>query len=259
MFRNLYLVLLFIIINILSSFAEINLSEYKSTPLDTITLNSFISSSKPAIVYYYTKTADEYLEENNEVAFGVLDIDKELKIRSSYSIETPSVVYYKKGKEVSELQGVKTKKSLEKFIEDPLTVPEPFAGPGSWSDIESQVAHLSNRNYTSFISNNKDVLAMFFTPQCGHCKRAKPAYGEASVSVVKKNVGRLAAVDCSINKKVCDILNIESYPTFIYFKDGKKVDAYKGGRAKDDFINFLSEKSKESPTVKLNKKSKKEL
>ncbi|EAL73429.1 hypothetical protein DDB_G0267952 [Dictyostelium discoideum AX4] len=244
---------------------EFDFSEHPNVQvLSSKNINSFISSSKPSVIVYYGKIADQYYEEeNNELLFGVLDLDTDIKVKNSHLIDsTPTIIYYKKGAEIAEFGGKKTRSTFEKFLENPLAPIKSSTGPGSWSHIESQVAHLNVRNFSSYISNHPEgVLVMFFTAGCGHCTKMKPAFGEASQIAIEKNIGSLAAVDCGVSQKVCEKFKIESYPNIYFFKDGKNVDKYNGDRSVNSLIEFLENNNNNNNNNNIssnsNKKSKK--
>ncbi|KAM9991597.1 hypothetical protein ACTFIZ_005013 [Dictyostelium cf. discoideum] len=257
---------------------EFDFSEHPNVQvLSSKNINSFTSSSKPSVVVYYgknkesdkvlqnifLKVADQYYEEeNNELLFGVLDLETDIKFKNSHFDSFPIIVYYKKGAEIAEFGGKKTRSTFEKFLENPLAPIKSSTGPGSWSHIESQVAHLNVRNFSSYISNHPEgVLVMFFTTGCGHCTKMKPAFAEVSQIAIEKNLGSLAAVDCGVSKKVCEKFKIESYPNIYLFKDGKNVDKYNGDRSVNSLVEFLENNisSSSNTNKKSNKKVKNEL
>ncbi|KAM9962417.1 hypothetical protein ACTFIR_005325 [Dictyostelium discoideum] len=261
-FNNILLIFFVTIVTLSYLISNVNCREFDFSEhpnvqvLSSKNINSFISSSKPSVIVYYgknkesdkvlqnifLKVADQYYEEeNNELLFGVLNLDTDIKVKNSHLIDsTPTIIYYKKGAEIAEFGGKKTRSTFEKFLENPLAPIKSSTGPGSWSHIESQVAHLNARNFSSYISNHPEgVLVMFFTAGCGHCTKMKPAFGEASQIAIEKNIGSLAAVDCGVSQKVCEKFKIESYPNIYYFKDGKNVDKYNGDRSVNSLIEFL--------------------
>ncbi|KAK5576493.1 hypothetical protein RB653_007637 [Dictyostelium firmibasis] len=279
-FKNNVSLIFLVIVTLAYGISNINCREFDFSEhpnvqvLSSKNINSFISSTKPSVIVYYgknkesdkvlqnifLKVADQYYEdENNELLFGVLDLDTDIKVKNSHSIDsTPTIVYYKKGAEIAEFIGKKTRSTFEKFLENPLSPIKPSTGPGSWSNIESQVAHLNVRNFSSYLTNHPDgVLVMFFTTGCGHCTRMKPAFGEASQIAIEKNIGSLGAVDCGLSNKVCEKFKIEGFPTILYFKDSKNVDKYGGDRSVDSLVEFLEKNS--TPSNKKSKKVKNEL
>ena len=60
---------------------------------------------------------------------------------------------------------------------------------------------------------------MFYAPWCGHCKRMKPEYAKAALSMKEKGVsGKLAAVDTTVHRALGQRFEIRGYPTILYFK-----------------------------------------
>ena len=43
---------------------------------------------------------------------------------------------------------------------------------------------------------------------------------------------------------LCLVQEIKSYPTFMFFQNGKFIEQYKGGRTKEDFISYVSKPPK---------------
>ena len=55
----------------------------------------------------------------------------------------------------------------------------------------------------------------------------------------------LAAIDSTVHTKVTGKHNIQGYPTLKYFKAGKFVEDYSGGRKKMDLYEFLKKKMRD--------------
>lgn len=70
---------------------------------------------------------------------------------------------------------------------------------------------------------------MFWAPWCGHCKRVKPIFAEASKTQQKVKFGM---VDCTSEeaRPVCQEYNVTGYPTLKYSVRGKELVTYSGGR-----------------------------
>ncbi|KAF2074110.1 hypothetical protein CYY_004595 [Polysphondylium violaceum] len=263
-------VFLFLLINVIQS-SEIDFEESNIKELTSKTLDQFTRNPKPTVVLYYrsgSKDNFKFLKlfskvaENHDsgtVEFGVVDLDKEFSIKNTHKIdESPLVIYYTKGSLVSEFLAPKTKSNLEKFILKPLSPISPTRGPGSWREIESTVYHLGSRNYTSFLSNNANALVMFYSPNCGHCEKMKPAYAQAADIVSKSESGVFAALDCTNNKEICDKIDIKGFPTLYFFKDGKRDEStYRGDRSKQNLLDYFNQKSKPSIHIAKNKSNNK--
>ena len=76
-------------------------------------------------------------------------------------------------------------------------------------------------NYNEIINSNKVVLVEFFASWCPHCQRMMPVVAE-----VKEKLGDRASVyqfDVDKYQTLTEENDVEAYPTFILYKDGKEV------------------------------------
>jgi thioredoxin domain-containing protein 5 len=52
---------------------------------------------------------------------------------------------------------------------------------------------------------------------------------------------KIASVDCTKHKDVCDKVSVKGYPTLKTFYNGKEVDTYKGGRDLSSMKKYAEE------------------
>ena len=52
----------------------------------------------------------------------------------------------------------------------------------------------------------------------------------------------IAELNCVAYGDVCQQNGVNSWPTFLLFKDGKMIEKYKGGRSMQDFSGYVEEK-----------------
>ena len=66
-----------------------------------------------------------------------------------------------------------------------------FFGPNlrqKWEDFRSDVVVLTDSNFESVVSAEKEIMVEFYAPWCGHCKRLKPHYEEAATKLRKDSI-----------------------------------------------------------------------
>ena len=121
-----------------------------------------------------------------------------------------------------------------------------------WSDVESDVVHLTTDNFDTFLSENPSVLVMFYAPWCGHCKAMKPAYQEAASMLKEQEVGGvLAAVEATKEEALGKKYDVTGFPTIKYFGQGGEVQyEYGYGRTAEALVEFMKDPKEPPPPEK---------
>lgn len=102
-------------------------------------------------------------------------------------------------------------------------------------------------NYDAVIHGaaDQDVLVLYYSPTCGHCKKMEPAYEQLGALLQSLNDKVLVA---KINAKGNDVSPpVTSFPTLKYFAAGAKEAPvkYSGNRTLEDFLRFIKESASE--------------
>jgi len=189
------------------------------------------------------------LEVNNkpDQRLAAVDCTAHSDLCSKYGVRGyPTIKYFKAGKEEHKYEGGRTKQAFVDYMNDPKAPPPPpVATPFSDTPGPNDVVMLTDNSFQQYIKENPKVLVMFYAPWCGHCKRAKPFYIEAAAELKGSGYGSLAAVDCTVEKRVCGQHGVKGYPTLLYFKDGQSMK-FGGARTKEGFVEFMKN-PKEAP------------
>ena len=168
-----------------------------------------------------TELADEY---EGKVAIAKMDVDRSPRVSSQYGIQAiPTLLYFKGGKLVKTVVGLKTK---EQIIEEMMglgfiseVAPKK---PATYSD---NVTIVTDANFADFIASGLSIVDCW-APWCGPCRRMGPIIdGLADISVGEIKVGKL---DVDENPEVSRKYDIMSIPALLMFKDGKMVDTIIG-------------------------------
>lgn len=106
---------------------------------------------------------------------------------------------------------------------------------------DSAVVKLTQDTFKEFIESNPYVLAEFFAPWCGHCKRLGPEFASAADSLVETHPEiKLAQIDCTEERDLCADFEIRGYPTLKVFKgDTENISDYPGQRSSDSIQSYM--------------------
>ena len=148
------------------------------------------------------------------------------------------------------------KASILEWLKDPQPPKDPLTGSEgaaeeAWSEVESDVVHLTDATFDSIMSASPSSLVMFYAPWCGHCKAIKPAYAEAAKLMKEQDIpGSLVAVDATKETEVSKRFGISGYPTLRYFSDGVSQYEYGYGRTAEDIMDFMKSPQEPPPPEK---------
>ncbi|KAK2166678.1 hypothetical protein NP493_1310g00031 [Ridgeia piscesae] len=219
------------------------------------TFDDYIASNPSVLVMFYapwcghckkmkpefTQAAEKMKEDGIEGKLAALEATENRKTAEKFKVKGyPTVKYFKDGNLEFDFNERTADKVIE-FMKDPKEPPPPPPPEPSWEDIPSEVNHLSDDNYKSFLKKKKHTLVMFYAPWCGHCKKAKPEFMAAAEKYKEDLKVNFAAIDCTKHTATCQAEDVSGYPTFVYFNYGKNSMKYTGGREEADFLKFMKD------------------
>ncbi|KAI4458811.1 protein disulfide-isomerase c17h9.14c-related [Holotrichia oblita] len=201
----------------------------------------------------YEKAAAQMKTDKIPGMLAAVDATKEQSIATRYQIKGyPTVKYFSYG-EVKFDVNVRESAKIVDFMRNPKEAPAPPPKEVHWSEQPTDVIHLNEESFKPFLKKKKHVLVMFYTPWCGHCKKAKPEFSKAAEHFRDDPKVEFAAVDCTVHQSLCNSNDVKGYPTIKYFSYYKSEKQYSGGRTAADFIRFMTDP--EQPMVAKPKKS----
>jgi len=173
---------------------------------------------------------------------AAVDCTKQLELSKRFAVKGfPSIKYFKDGEFAFEAGDARDEKSILKFMSNPSEPPPPPPPEVPWSEEPSDVVHLTELDFKTFLKKKKHVLVIFYAPWCGHCKKAKPELTAAAADFTDDPKVEFAAVDCTKDNSVCSAFDVSGYPTFKYFHYfNKEQKSYDGGRTYKDFVSFMN-------------------
>ena len=222
---------------------------------------------RPILMFFYApwcghckRMKPEFAEAATEVksrfVLAGMDVDSPdaYGIRQEFNITGfPTIVYFEKGKKKFDYGGGRDKDGILEWLKDPKPPSEapPTQEEPPWSEVESDVVHLTSDTFDTFVAENPSVLVMFYAPWCGHCKAMKPDYMQAAKMMKDAGVhGVLAAVDATKETELGKKYDVKGFPTIKYFGEGEMKYEYGYGRTTTDIVDFMTEPRAPPPPEK---------
>jgi protein disulfide isomerase family A protein 3 len=116
--------------------------------------------------------------------------------------------------------------------------------------IASDVLVFTDSDFETKVKEHEVLLAEFYAPWCGHCKRLAPEYEKAATTLLKNDPPvALAKVDCTVETKTCGKYGVSGYPTLKIFKNGELSEDYNGPREADGIVSTM--RSKAGPSYRV--------
>ena len=102
---------------------------------------------------------------------------------------------------------------------------------------EKDVVLVDASTYDKAISDNKYLLVEAVATWCGHCKNLKPEFASAATKIKGVNdkvaFGKLECNTSPENTKRCQDLNVNMYPTILWYENGEFVSEYSRSLPRD--------------------------
>ena len=205
------------------------------TELSEDTFNAFVEKNKFVIVDCWAQWCgpcrrmgpivdDLAVELEGKVAVAKLNVDDAPGISKKYQIEAiPTLLFFKDKKALDPLVGLRSKadiiSQLKNYGMDQLSAPTKPA-------VEQFAIPVTDATFATFIKSKKFVLIDCWASWCKPCQRMGPIIEKlAEISQKEIAVGKL---DVDGNSMTSLQYGIQSIPTLLIFKDGKKVDEIVG-------------------------------
>jgi len=260
--------MLFYISLLVSSCLLVNAEEKAPSAVDLLegTFTETVSSSPHFVMFFapwcghckrLAPTWDELAGKKNtadekEVTIGKVDCTVQTGLCSSQDVTGyPTLKFYNSKAEGVKYRGQRDLASLEKFISEQLgnVVAEEEAKPADTADavVENGLHILGTGSFAKTVAKG-DTFIKFYAPWCGHCQKLAPTWEELAKTFEKDDVVKIAKLDCTQHQAVCQEQEVKGYPTLHYFREGRKLEQYRGARTlaelKDFVVNNKGEASK---------------
>jgi len=185
-------------------------------------------------------------QEAPEVRIGRVDCTQQTALCSAQDVTGyPTLKFFKDGFEKEDgvkYRGNRDAAALEKFIAEKLgnEVPEEAgkAPESAEATVNEGLTVLSVASFKTTVGKG-DTFVKFYAPWCGHCIKLAPTWDQLAKVFEKDDEVKIAKIDCTEHQSVCQENDVKGYPTLAYFRNGRKIETYKGARALGELKDFV--------------------
>jgi protein disulfide-isomerase A6 len=177
-----------------------------------------------------------------DVVIAKVDADQHKDLGSRFDVHGfPTLKYFPKGSSTPEsYEGGRSAEDIINFINGK-------AGTNAKvKKAPSAVVELDESNFNSIVlDSSKDVLAEFYAPWCGHCKKLIPDYEKVASAFSNEPNVVVAKLDADAAKSLASKYGVTGFPTILFFGKNNKEnpERYEKGRDVESFVTFLNDKA----------------
>jgi len=183
-------------------------------------------------------------KEEKDVLIGKVDCTVETALCSAQDVTGyPTLKFFKSGSDSGvKYRGQRDLDSLVKFINQQMGIeqPEEEKVEPEEAKVDNGLYILTEKSFEKHVETG-DHFIKFYAPWCGHCQKLAPAWAELAKAYEDDAKVKISKLDCTQAQSVCQANEVRGYPTLQYIRNGKLVEAYKGGRDLGSLKTFVSE------------------
>lgn len=249
---NMVCISLFFLIAIsLSAFAE--KEDEFTVSLSSETFDDALKTSNHFVMFYapwcghckrlhplWDQIAEMMNVDEPQVVIAKVDCTQHQELCSNHEITGyPTLKFFKVGSsESTKFKGTRDLPTITEFIQEQL-------GRKESEDVDNEntvpvhkLIELTDDTFNEHVNTGKHFIK-FYAPWCSHCQRLAPTWEELSKSFENDKSVKIAKIDCTVYRPICQEFEVKGYPTLLWIENGKKIEKYSGGRAHDDLTTYV--------------------
>jgi len=192
--------------------------------------------------------AEDYISASNaftkysEVVIAEVNADAHKSLGGRFGVSGfPTLKWFPKGfTEAEEYSG-------GRGLDDIITFVNSKAGTMAFvAKPHSDVTVLTPSSFDTYMNKNVGMLAEFYAPWCGHCKKLAPIYEKVATTFVNEEAVVIANVDADAHKSLGSKFGVTGFPTLKWIPadchDADCAEDYSGAREGENLVDFVNGK-----------------